>query len=71
MEAMWNFRTGEVYLVHLLCQTVRTGACAAHLARETAIQKMMWTEDSWLRMADGSNFAKLEVPKKPSAGSIR
>lgn len=22
---------------------------------------MMWTEDGWLRMADGSNFAKMEV----------
>ena len=30
---------------------------------ETAIQKMMWTEDGWLRMADGSNLAKIEVPE--------
>ena len=28
------------------------------LGRETAIQKMQWTEDGWLRMADGSNLAK-------------
>lgn len=33
------------------------------LGRETAIQKMMWTEDNWLRMADGSNLAKMEVPE--------
>ena len=31
------------------------------LGRETAIQKMKWSEDGWLRMADGSNLAKLEV----------
>ena len=31
------------------------------LGRETAIQKMTWTDDGWLRMADGSNLAKLEV----------
>lgn len=24
---------------------------------------MMWTEDGWLRMADGSNLAKMEVPE--------
>ena len=24
---------------------------------------MMWTEDGWLRMADGSNLAKIEVPE--------
>lgn len=28
------------------------------LGRETAIQKMKWTEDGWLRMADGTNIAK-------------
>lgn len=30
------------------------------LGRETAIQKMMWAEDGWLRMADGSNLGKCE-----------
>ena len=33
------------------------------LGRETAIQKMTWTNDGWLRMADGSNLAKMEVPE--------
>ena len=28
------------------------------LGRETAIQKMIWTDDGWLRMADGSNIAR-------------
>ena len=31
------------------------------LGRETAIQKMRWTEDGWLRTADGVNLAKAEA----------
>ena len=48
---------GEVYLVHLTSRPfVPELRCT--LGRETAIQKMKWTEDGWLRMADGSNLAK-------------
>ena len=54
--------TGEVYLVHL-CARPFVPELRCTLGRETAIQKMMWTEDNWLRMADGSNLAKLEVPE--------
>lgn len=54
--------TGEVYLVHLTARPfVPELRCT--LGRETAIQKMKWTEDGWLRMADGSNLAKMEVPE--------
>ena len=48
---------GEVYLVHL-CSRPFTPELRCTLGRETAIQKMMWTEDGWLRMADGTNIAK-------------
>lgn len=54
--------TGEVYLVHL-CARPFAPELRCTLGRETAIQKMMWTEDGWLRMADGSNLAKMEVPE--------
>ena len=48
---------GEVYLVHLTSRPfVPELRCT--LGRETAMQKMKWTEDDWLRMADGSNLAK-------------
>lgn len=48
---------GEVYLVHLTSRPfVPELRCT--LGRETAMQKMMWTDDGWLRMADKSNFAK-------------
>ena len=47
----------EVYLVHLTSRPfVPELRCT--LGRETAMQKMKWTEDGWLRMADGSNLAK-------------
>lgn len=53
---------GEVYLFHLTSRPfVPELRCT--LGRETAIQKMMWTEDDWLRMEDGSNLAKMEVPE--------
>lgn len=51
---------GEVYLVHL-CSRPFVPELRCTLGRETAIQKMMWTEDGWLRMADGSNLAKIKV----------
>ncbi len=48
---------GEVYLVHLTSRPfVPELRCT--LGRETAMQKMMWTDDGWLRMADKSNIAK-------------
>ena len=60
---------GEVYLVHLTSRPfVPELRCT--LGRETAMQKMKWTEDGWLRMADGSNLAKeyfepSKLPKVP------
>ncbi|MDO4491483.1 MAG: glycoside hydrolase family 43 protein [Lachnospiraceae bacterium] len=55
---------GETYLVHL-CSRPFAPELRCTLGRESAIQKMIWTEDGWLRMADGSNFAKLMV-EEPS-----
>ncbi|HBF0595522.1 TPA: glycoside hydrolase family 43 protein [Clostridioides difficile] len=49
--------SGEVYLVHLTSRPfVPELRCT--LGRETAIQKMKWTKDDWLRMEDESNLAK-------------
>lgn len=48
---------GEVYLVHHTSRPfVPELRCT--LGRETAIQKMKWTEDGWLRMDDETNLAK-------------
>ncbi len=48
---------GEVYLVHL-CSRPFVPELRCTLGRETAMQKMCWTDDGWLRMADGTNIAK-------------
>lgn len=53
---------GETYLVHL-CARPFLPELRCTLGRETAIQKMCWTEDGWLRMADGGNLAQAEVPE--------
>jgi len=48
---------GETYLVHL-CARPFTPELRCTLGRETAIQKMSWTEDGWLRLASGGNLAQ-------------
>ncbi len=58
---------GEVYAVHLCARPFVTedsdlrSKYRCTLGRETAIQKMMWTDDGWLRMADGSNIAQIST----------
>ena len=53
---------GEVYLAHLAARPfVPELRCT--LGRETALQKMEWTEDGWLRLAGGGNLAKVQVPE--------
>ncbi|MEX2603111.1 MAG: glycoside hydrolase family 43 protein [Gracilimonas sp.] len=59
-------QNGEWYLAHLAGRRMPTrGRCT--MGRETAIQKMTWTEDGWLRVADGTNEPKLivEGPELP------
>lgn len=57
---MIDTQGGETYLVHL-CARPFVPELRCTLGRETAIQKMVWTDDGWLRMSDGSNLAKTEV----------
>ena len=52
---------GETWLVHL-CARPFVPELRCTLGRETAIQRMCWTEDGWLRMSDGDNLAKETVP---------
>ena len=48
--------TGETYLVHL-CSRPFVPELRCTLGRETAIQKMEWTEDGWLRKKGGGRLA--------------
>lgn len=53
-------QNGEWYMVHLCGRPIPTrGRCV--LGRETAIQKMAWTEDRWLRLASGGNKPQIQV----------
>jgi len=53
-------QNGETYLVHL-CARPFVPELRCTLGRETAIQKMIWTDDQWLRMASGGNLAEVLV----------
>jgi len=55
-----NLDEKTAYLVHL-CARPFVPELRCTLGRESAIQKMIWTDDGWLRMADGSNLAKIET----------
>jgi xylan 1,4-beta-xylosidase len=54
-------QNGETYMVHLCGRPLRNrGRCT--LGRETAIQLMKWSDDGWLRTADGRGLPYSEVP---------
>jgi xylan 1,4-beta-xylosidase len=57
---------GEVYLVHLCGRPLSLHANSDQqrcpLGRETAIQKAHWTDDGWLRLANGGNTPDLQTP---------
>jgi xylan 1,4-beta-xylosidase len=51
---------GETYMVYLCGRPLRNrGRCT--LGRETAIQKMSWGADGWLRTTDGRGLAQTET----------
>jgi xylan 1,4-beta-xylosidase len=61
-------QAGDTYAVYLCGRPLpNRGRCT--LGRETAIQKMVWGKDDWLRTVDGSGTPELETPapKLPSA----
>jgi xylan 1,4-beta-xylosidase len=52
---------GETYMVYLVGRPLRNrGRCT--LGRETAIQKMVWGKDGWLRTLDGQGIPTIETP---------
>ncbi|TRO95312.1 glycoside hydrolase family 43 protein [Glycocaulis profundi] len=52
---------GETYMVYL-CGRPLPGRGRCTLGRETAIEKMVWGEDGWLRAASGDTIPALETP---------
>jgi xylan 1,4-beta-xylosidase len=54
-------QNGETYMVYLCGRPLRNrGRCT--LGRETAIQKVVWGADDWLRTLDGQGIPTLETP---------
>jgi xylan 1,4-beta-xylosidase len=54
-------RSAETYMAYLVGRPLRNrGRCT--LGRETAIQKMVWGEDGWLRTLDGQGIPSTETP---------
>jgi xylan 1,4-beta-xylosidase len=54
-------QNGETYMVYLCGRPLRNrGRCT--LGRETAIQKMSWGSDDWLRTLDGQGLPTIETP---------
>lgn len=52
---------GETYMVYLCGRPLpNRGRCT--LGRETAIQKMVWGKDGWLRTLDGQGVSTLKTP---------
>lgn len=59
-------QNGEWYMVHLCGRPIPTkGRCV--LGRETSIQKMVWTNDGWIRLESGGNKpeVKVKAPELP------
>lgn len=58
-------QAGDWYMVHLCGRPLeKSGFCT--LGRETAIQKVVWTEDDWLRVEGGNRPSlTLEAPDVP------
>jgi xylan 1,4-beta-xylosidase len=55
---------GQTYLAHLCGRPLpNRGRCT--LGRETAIQKMVWSDDDWLRTADGEGVPRVEIEAPP------
>lgn len=51
---------GELYVVHLCGRPLRPSMCCT-LGRETAIQKVEWSEDGWLRLTTGDHEPQVQV----------
>ncbi|MEO7598104.1 MAG: glycoside hydrolase family 43 protein [Opitutus sp.] len=54
-------QSGETYMVYLCGRPLKNrGRCT--LGRETAIQRMVWSGDGWLRTEDGAGVAQATTP---------
>jgi xylan 1,4-beta-xylosidase len=56
-------QNGEWYLAHLCARPVKgTRDYRCTLGRETALQKVVWGSDGWLKLVHGDRFPRINVP---------
>ncbi|GEP72356.1 glycosyl hydrolase, family 43 [Lentilactobacillus rapi DSM 19907 = JCM 15042] len=58
--SLMETRDHEWYMAHLCTRPLKGDDPI--LGRETAIQKVVWTDNDWLRLANGTNRPSLETP---------
>ncbi len=56
-----NTGDGGWYMAHLFSRPLMPEK-RSFLGRETAIQKCLWTDEGWLRLANGTHWPDVEVP---------
>jgi xylan 1,4-beta-xylosidase len=54
-------QAGDWYMCHI-CSRPFPGTKLNPLGRETSLQRVVWTEDNWLRLAHGGRLPALEAP---------
>jgi xylan 1,4-beta-xylosidase len=52
---------GDIYVVHL-CSRPLSGVRRSPMGRETALQRTFWDKDGWLRLDQGDNKPRMELP---------
>jgi xylan 1,4-beta-xylosidase len=57
-------QNGDTYMVYLCGRPLRNRRRCI-LGRETAIQKMVWGQDDWLRTLEGQGIPTIETPAPP------
>ncbi|MGG1515364.1 glycoside hydrolase family 43 protein [Paenibacillus oryzisoli] len=53
---------GDWYMVFICLRPLPDGSGLSPLGRETSLQKVVWTEDGWLRLAGGGKQPQLAIP---------
>lgn len=65
--SMIELENGELYMAHLCSRTLKgLGTNRSPMGRETALQKMCWSDDLWLRLEAGGNQPQESLPMPSS-----
>ena len=62
-------QNGEWYLFHLCARPDDRGLCV--LGRETAVQKVSWNEDGWLRLNAGGRYGRMTTESPEGLNAAR